>query len=138
MEPDSRRLVKSARLGLLIPILIAVLAAGVVWAQERFEDRVQVTEVQVPVRVLVKGDPVRGLTRDDFQLFEGKVEREILGFEVRDLTPLRAAPVAGGPGSQPAPFDPRQAIQQLLVLLHRERLRQFRCHPHHPWPRRPR
>ena len=93
MEPHPRRL--AARAATVAATLI-VAAIGALWAQERFEDRVQVTEVQVPVRVLVKGDPVRGLTKADFELFEGKERREILGFEVRDLTPLRAAPVELG------------------------------------------
>jgi VWFA-related protein len=89
------------------------LIATVLLAQERFEDRVQVTEVQVPVRVLVKGDPVRGLTRDDFELFEGKVKREILGFEVRDLTPLRAAPVEQGDSA----ITTTEAGRRLLILV---------------------
>jgi VWFA-related protein len=92
--------------------LVPAGPAGTLHAQERFEDRIEVTEVSVPVRVLVKGSPVRGLTRDDFELYEGRERREILGFEVRDLTPSRLSPKELGDAGEEVP----QAGRRILVL----------------------
>lgn len=67
-------------------------------AQERFGDQTAVTVVEVPVRVVGRdGEPVRGLTRDSFRLFDGDREVTIDSFEVVDLaaTPDGAAPAAG-------------------------------------------
>ncbi len=77
--------------------LALVLAAspGSIRAEERFSDMIAVTEVEVPVRVLVKGKPVAGLTRGDFELYDGGELQTIVGFEVRDLWTTR--------GQQPSP-----------------------------------
>ena len=49
-----------------------------------FDDRVDVVEVQVPVYVTARGEPVRGLTRDSFAVFAGRRELPIVGFEAID------------------------------------------------------
>jgi hypothetical protein len=43
-------------------------------------EKVTVTNVEVPVRVFYKGEPVSDLTRDDFTIYEDKKKVEINGF----------------------------------------------------------
>ncbi len=47
---------------------------------EPIVEEVTVTNVEVPVRVLLKGKPVEDLTKEDFTLFEDKKPMEINGF----------------------------------------------------------
>src|ERR1700728_2021084 len=44
------------------------------------EETTQVTAVQLPVQVPRDGQPVRGLTAADFQVFDGKTSQAITGF----------------------------------------------------------
>jgi len=48
--------------------------------QERIVEQVTVTNVEVPVRVLLKKEPVKDLKKEDFTLYEDKTEMEINGF----------------------------------------------------------
>jgi VWFA-related protein len=67
--------------------LVVVALAPASPAQEaRFGEQVRVVEIEVPVQVLRDGEAVRGLTRDDFEILEGRKKREIVGFEVVDLS----------------------------------------------------
>ncbi len=50
---------------------------------EPIKEKVEVVNVEVPVRVFLDGKPVAGLGRDDFKLYEGKEEQAINGFYVR-------------------------------------------------------
>ena len=66
--------------------LFLLLCATSVGAQDRFSDLVEVTEVEVPVRVLVKGKPLAGLQQSDFELLdEGKLQT-IVGFRTEEST----------------------------------------------------
>lgn len=72
------------------------------WAQEKYQEEVTVIAVEVPVRVLYKGQVMRGLTKDDFELYENGIRQVITGFEVhskrislaKDISPeeLKIAP----------------------------------------------
>ena len=55
-------------LGCCIALALSALTA----AQERFADTTEVVVVEVPVQVLRDGEPVRGLTRDDYEVMEGR------------------------------------------------------------------
>ncbi len=50
---------------------------------EPIKEKVEVINVEVPVRVFLDGMAVSGLNRDDFQLYEGKEKQEINGFYIR-------------------------------------------------------
>ncbi|MGH9465069.1 MAG: VWA domain-containing protein, partial [Thermoanaerobaculia bacterium] len=74
-------------------VVLALTPAG--RAQEaRFGEEVSVVEIEVPVQVVREGEPVRGLTRDDFEILEGRKRREIVGFEVIDLSLTEGVPAA--------------------------------------------
>lgn len=69
--------------------------------------------VLVPVQVLTRGEPVRGLTRDDFRIFEGGKRREITSFDVVDLEVTRGAALV--PGSEHAP--PISGRRHFLIVF---------------------
>jgi VWFA-related protein len=81
-------------------VALAALRPGAAAAQDpgAVRESVDVSLVEVPVRVLDKaGEPVRGLTRADFTLFDQGRPQEILGFDEIDLAergdPERAGPI---------------------------------------------
>lgn len=88
---------------LLVPTsvaLIALLSPGLAEGQRRgkpqrssgdVSDVTTVTAVEVPTNVTVKGEPVRGLTRDDFEITDNKKKQKITGFEVVDLAEIDEA-----------------------------------------------
>lgn len=60
-------------------------------AEETFEEATSIYVVEVPVRILVKGEPLRNLTQADFEILDDGVPREITGFEVIDVIGDEAA-----------------------------------------------
>jgi hypothetical protein len=50
---------------------------------EPIVEEVTITNVEVPVRVLYKGEPVADLTKDDFTIYENREKVEINGFFVK-------------------------------------------------------
>lgn len=72
----------------LLPLLLAVCspAASAQIAEQTFEETSQVVAVEVPVNVVDRdGKPVRGLTADDFEVFDAGQRQKVTGFEVVDL-----------------------------------------------------
>ncbi len=73
-------------------------------AQQTFSESTQVVVVEVPVQVIKDGEPVRGMTAKDFEVYDGRRKVPITGFDVLDL----AAPAAAA-GAPAAPvFPPRR------------------------------
>lgn len=66
---------------------VALLASGAaeLAAQRSFGEVTDVVLVEIPVQVERDGKPVRGLTKDDFEVREGRKKQEIVGFEMIDL-----------------------------------------------------
>ena len=104
---------KTARLLLVVCSLVACghLATA---ADSQFAERITVTEVEIPVRVLIDGQPVRGLTAEHFELFDRGVPQQILSCEERDLS-LRLPP----PESPPAEYrpDPESSDGRKLLVV---------------------
>lgn len=50
--------------------------------QERLQEEVTVTAVEVPVRIILKGQVVKNLTKEDFEVYENGVKQQITAFEV--------------------------------------------------------
>jgi VWFA-related protein len=59
---------------------------------ESFEEQTAVTLVEVPVTVIHRGQPVEGLTVDDFAVFDRGERQAIESFEVLEVDVARSAP----------------------------------------------
>jgi len=81
-------------------------------AQERPQEEVTVTAVEVPVRVLLKGEAVKDLTKRDFEVFENGVKQEITHFEV--ISRKIAAPALPTP---PVPGQKSKTQKRLFLLI---------------------
>ena len=83
-------------------------------AQDRFDEEISITEIEVPVQVLRRGDPVRGLTADDFLVFDEGEPREIVAFRVVDLSEGVTRAV---PGQEAAVATPPEPEGRSILLL---------------------
>jgi VWFA-related protein len=102
---------------LLLPLLAMPLGAA---QGPTFEGTSQVVAVEVPVNVVGRdGEPVRGLTAEDFEVYDGGERQKITSFEVVDLKTLETRPAAAGDGSAPAarPAIPSAARRRFLLLF---------------------
>ena len=79
--------------------------------QAQFSDTTTVTVVEVPVQVTRGGNPLRDLTRDDFELLDGRKPVEITGFEMVDLST-----VEGKVTDEPVPLAARRHFLLLFDL----------------------
>ncbi|HET9228397.1 MAG TPA: VWA domain-containing protein [Thermoanaerobaculia bacterium] len=74
-----------------------------------FSDTTEVTAVEIPVQVLdAKGQPVRGLTAENFAVYRDKARLPVVGFEMVDLAAL--------PGESAAEV-PAPARRHFLLLF---------------------
>ncbi len=81
-------------------------------AQEaRHADVTEVVVIEVPVQVTKGGKPVRGLTPEHFELFDGRKQRGLTGFDAYDLSGTSAAP------SQIRPRIPAAAQRKFLLFF---------------------
>jgi VWFA-related protein len=93
----------------------------------------EVVAVQVPVQVVRNGEPVRGLTAADFEVYDGRRKQKVTGFEVLDLAAARGPAVAAiAPSlrrhflflfdlsfSEPSSIvKARQMVREMLPALH--------------------
>ncbi len=79
------------RLSLLF--LLSLAAVPIPAQTPRFEDSSQVVAVEVPVNVVDRdGQPVRGLTAADFEVFDGNESQTITAFETIDLKVMQGEP----------------------------------------------
>jgi VWFA-related protein len=85
-------------------------------AQQTFSETTQVVAVEVPVQVVKDGEPVRGLTASDFELYDGRRKVPVTGFEVLDL----AVPVAAGAPAAPVPSSARRHFLLMFDLSYSE------------------
>ncbi|MEM6706330.1 MAG: VWA domain-containing protein [Acidobacteriota bacterium] len=51
----------------------------------RVSETERVVEILVPVQVSAKGEAIRSLTKDDFEITDGKKKVDVLGFDIVDL-----------------------------------------------------
>ncbi len=96
-------------------VLLALFAVPV-WGQSKtppaFSGGTQVLSVEVPVQVVRGGEPVRGLTANDFEVWEGRRRVPVAGFEALDL----AASSAGKPQTLGVPSAARRHFLFLFDL----------------------
>ena len=79
-------------------------------AQQTFTDATQVVVVEVPVQVVKDGEPVRGLTANDFEVYEGRKKLPVTGFELLDLA------AATSPSAPPVPISARRHFLMMFDL----------------------
>ncbi|HSK79007.1 MAG TPA: VWA domain-containing protein [Thermoanaerobaculia bacterium] len=76
----------------LLPLAL-LLAVPLPAASQTFEERAQVTAIEVPVNVVDRdGKPVRGLTAANFEVYDGGDLQKLSAFEVVDLAALDKEP----------------------------------------------
>ena len=90
--------------------LLAVGLGAAVATAQTFVESTQVVVVEVPVQVIRDGEPVRGLTAADFEVFDGRDKQTLTGFEAVDLAQL------GGDALATAEL-PSSARRHFLVLF---------------------
>lgn len=84
-----------------VAALLLSVAPGLA-KKESFGETIDVVTVEVPVQVLVDGEPVRGLTKNDFEVYDGRKRLTVTGFDTVDLEeyggdelPLADIPISG-------------------------------------------
>jgi hypothetical protein len=103
-------------------LVIAGVAAAPASAQT-FAGTADVVEVEVPVQVVRDGQPVRGLTRDDFEVYDGRTKQTITGFHAVDLSappapsarvpsPWRDAGSSSSSSTSPSPIPSRSSRRE--------------------------
>lgn len=114
-----RRSTNSARAASLLCAGALLLAAASADAQRnrrqrqaQFSDATTVTVVEVPVQVTSGGNPLRDLTRDDFELLDGRKPVRITGFDRVDLST-----VEGKATDEPVPAAARRHFLLLFDLM---------------------
>ena len=74
--------------GLLLFSAGCILMSSGLLAAKKAEhsDVTEVVVIEVPVQVTLNGKPVRGLTPENFELFDGRKRQELTGFDLYDLS----------------------------------------------------
>jgi VWFA-related protein len=109
-------------LTLLLLCLAAPLAAAPPKAREKaeqptFDDTSQVIAVEVPVHVVDRdGNPIRGLTAEDFEIFDGGDRQKITTFEVVDLAQGDTPAEKAAPAAEPLGASARRHFLLLFDL----------------------
>ncbi|HSL82092.1 MAG TPA: VWA domain-containing protein, partial [Thermoanaerobaculia bacterium] len=78
--------------------------------RDRFTEEIDVVTVEVPVQVLADGQPVTGLKRENFEIYDGRKRQVITGFDVVDLR-------ADRPANLPIQNIPVSARRHFLLLF---------------------
>lgn len=67
---------------LVIFFYLLNLSLNLALGQKKLKEEVTVIAVEVPIRVIHKGQVVKNLTKEDFEIYENGVKQEITGFEI--------------------------------------------------------
>jgi VWFA-related protein len=98
----------------MILSIAAVLGPPPLRGEATFSESTSTVVVEVPVQVIRDGAPVRGLTKDDFEVSDGRHKQTITGFDVIDLA---APPTPVASGGAPAPSAAARRHFMLLFDL---------------------
>ncbi len=114
----------AALLPLWIALTCLLAATAPTGRAQSFVDSTTVVVVEIPVHVVRDGEPVRGLSRDDFELLDGRKPQKIVGFDVIDLSQtvpmapsLEALADRGEPRLAPTSLPPITARRHFLMLF---------------------
>ena len=100
----------------LVPLLLPLAPARLPAQEGRFGDTTSVVVVEVPVQVVKDGKPVRGLTAENFEVYDGKTKQRLTGFEAIDLAALEARGAAAGAPPRALPPAARRHFLFLFDL----------------------
>jgi len=103
----------SSLLVLVLSFVLALSPGAELSAQTTFGETTDVVEVEVPVYVVENGQPVRGLTAEDFVVYDRRKRQELSGFSVVDL----GAVSADGPALLEAETLPIAARRHFLFVF---------------------
>ncbi|NJL27391.1 MAG: hypothetical protein HC897_05600, partial [Thermoanaerobaculia bacterium] len=101
---------KRSRRAWFFLLALTVLPAGA----EVFTGTASTVVVEVPVEVTVGGEPLRGLTAEDFEIFDGGKPQTVTGFDVVDLATVENRP--GRPAALELPISARRHFLLLFDL----------------------
>jgi VWFA-related protein len=85
----------------LLLLVIALVAMPASTQSSRYEDTTDVVVIEVPVHVTKGGEPVRGLTADNFELIVDRKKQKLLSFDAIDLSTISAVPAVDSPNALP-------------------------------------
>lgn len=107
---DFYKILQDRPVFLFLFIFLLALSCFPVIGQEKLQEEVTVIAVEIPVRVLKKGQAVRNLTKEDFELFENGVQQKITAFDVvsRKISSL------GGTSPEGLKISPKK---RLFILI---------------------
>ncbi len=94
-------------------LAVPVRAAQAPTAAQRFGETAEVVVVEVPVQVVKDGEPVRGLTADNFEVYDGRKKQKVTGFEALDLY----SAAAQSQGAAPMTAVPAAARRHFLMIF---------------------
>ena len=101
---------------LIAGILTLALAQSEALAQKRgkktFTETTSVVVVEVPVTVVASGQPLDELTAENFEIYDGKKQQKITGFEVIDLRKIETH----DPIERPIPIAARRHFLMFFDL----------------------
>jgi VWFA-related protein len=116
-KPSALRLVKPR---VLVPATLALVLAALPAAAQKdkktFADTTSVVVVEVPVTVVRDGEPVADLTAANFEIYDGKQQQKIIGFEVIDLQRAESF----DPLAEPMPIAARRHFMMLFDMAFSE------------------
>lgn len=92
MRAHSRPRTRLISLLLHSTCLIVATSHPVFGQQSRHAEVTEVVVVEVPVQVSKDGQPVRGLTADQFEVLDGRKRQDLIGFDVYDLSLSESTP----------------------------------------------
>ena len=85
--------------------------------EQRFSGATEVVSVEVPVHAVDKnGNPLRGLTRESFEVYDDGKKQTLTSFEVVDLAAEMTVPAAAT-AERPAPSPASAAARRHFLLL---------------------
>jgi VWFA-related protein len=85
MKASWKWLAGLAVVAVLVPMLASAAPPREPSREETFTETTEVTAVEVPVQVVLDGKPVRGLTAENFTVYQDKKKEPVTGFETVDL-----------------------------------------------------
>lgn len=107
------RILKPCLAGGLAAVLLStspILAQRGEKSRRQFAETVEVVTIEVPVQVISDGEPLRGLTAENFEVYDGRKRQTLTGFDVVDLQ-------EEGSGSLPIQQIPISARRHFLLLF---------------------